>query len=263
MKKKDNNQRARAIPAGLMECLAAIGILVLVFVIIFCVRSCETAWGSENGIFEDTLSPSKTSPTTTVLTPIPADGISYPLTITDGVTLDKIYTATGYFPEDGSDEAMENVLAAKLTNSSGKTLEYLTFTLTVNGETYPFAAATVPGGKSVYVFNSARKSAPDAVTALAGEAEITIYFAEEPSAEHDSLSYAVQDGTVVVTNISDKDIQSDIVVYYKSTAENGYLGGITYRFRISGGLAAGKSFNAYAPHAYAHMTEIMFVQYEE
>lgn len=266
MKKRTKNEKkqsARRIPGGLMEFLVAVGILVLVLVITVCTRSCEIARDSESGIFEDTSAPAQNSPTTTVLDPLPAEGITYPLAITEDIVLDQVYTATGYFPEDGSDEAIEKVLAAKLTNTSAKTLEYLTFTLTVNGESYPFAAATVPGGKSVYVFNSERKSSPDAVTSLAGEAAIEIYFTQEPSAKTETLSYQVENGTVVVTNISEKDIQSDIMVYYKATAEKGYLGGITYRFRISGGLAAGKSFSAYAPHAYAHMTEIMFAQYEE
>lgn len=263
MTKNEKKQSPRRIPGGLMEFLAAVGILVLVLAITVCTRSCEIARDGQSGIFEDTSAPTPNSPTTTVLDPLPAEGVAYPVAITGDISVDQVYTATGYFPEDGSDEAIENVLAIKLTNTSDKTLEYLTFTLTVNGEAYSFAAATVPGGKSVYVFNSARASAPGTVTSLTGEAQIEVYFAEEPSAKTDVLSYQVQNGTVTVTNISGQDIRSEIMVYYKATAEKGYLGGITYRFRISGGLAAGESFNAYAPHAYAHMTEIMFAQYEE
>lgn len=266
-KKANNKQNARKAPGGLVEFLVALGVVVLLIVLVVCTRSC--AFGEEikppvtSGVFEDTSAPAKDNPTSTILNPIPADEITYPFVITDGVTLEKVYTATGYFPEDGSDEAIENVLAAKLTNTSDKTLEYLTFTLTVNGEAYKFAAATIPAEKSVYVFNTERKTAPEKLTSLEGEVEFEIYFAEEPSAKTDTLSYKVQNGTIVVTNTSERDIISDIVVYYKATAEDGYLGGITYRFRISGGLAAGQSFSAYAPHAYAHMTEIMFAQYEE
>ena len=235
----------------------------MVFLFILCARSCNALQEDKDGILEDTSTPAKNSPTTTVLNPIPSEGIAYPLAISDDIVLEQIYTATGFFPEDGSDEAIENVLAVKLTNTSSKMLEYLTFSLTVNGNVYSFSAATVPAGKSVYVFNSERKTSPDLVTVLEGNVEMELRFSEEPSTKPDVFSYDIQNGMVVVTNLSDKDIKSDIIVYYKSTVENGYLGGITYRFRISGGLAAGKSFNAYAPHAYAHMTEIMFVQYEE
>lgn len=268
MKKKNKKVSEKRAPEGLFEFLAAVGVVALIIAIVFCTRSC--AFGETidptltSGVYEDTSAPAKDSPTTTTLNPLPiAETISYPLALSEGLTVDKVYTATGYFPEDGSEEAIENVLAVKLTNKSEKTLEYLTFSLDANGETYKFSAATIPAGKSVYAFNLDRKSAPENLDTLAGETEFEIYFAKEPSAKTDMLSYDIKNGTVVVTNISGRDIKSDIVVYYKATAEDGYLGGITYRFRISGGLEAGKSFNAYAPHALTHMTEIMFAQYEE
>ncbi len=265
--KKVSEKRARRAPEGLIEFLAAAGVVALLVIVVFCTRSC--AFGEEietpitSGVFEDTSAPVKDAPTATILNPIPVEGITYPIQVTQGVTLDKVYTATGYFPEDGSDDAIENVLTIKITNTSTKTLEYLTFTLDLDGEVYRFAASTIPGEKSVYLFNTERKTAPAKITTLTGEEEFKVYFANEPSKKQETLSYEIKNGSIVVTNISETDIKSDIVVYYKATAEDGYLGGITYRFRISGGLVAGKSFNAYAPHALTHMTEIMFAQYEE
>ena len=253
-------------PAGLTEFLAALGIVALVTVLILCARSCS--WGKDDSETDgtssvDTSAAVNAAPPATVLTPVPAEDISYPFPVTAGITLDRIYTATGYFPEDGSDEAIDNVLAVKLTNISEKTLEYLSFSLTLNGEICKFTAATVPAGKSVYAFSTERSTAPESISSIESDVEFVLYFTEEPSAKTDNLSYDVQNGTIVVTNISERDISSDIVVYYKAKAEDGYLGGITYRFRISGGLAAGERFNAYAPHAYGQKTEIMFAQYEE
>ena len=265
-KKANKRETTRSLPLGLAELLTVLGGVVLVIALIVCVRYCAAGdidLSVTDGVLEDTAAPADDAPKTTVLTPIPAKEIAYPLPLTGGITLDQVYTATGYFPEDGSDEAVENVLAVKLTNISDQTLEYMTFSLTVNGEICSFSVATVPAEKSVYVFSTGRKTAPEQLTSLEKEVEFEIYFAGEPSAKTDTLSYTVQNGTIVVTNISDLDIESDIVVYYKATAEDGYLGGITYRLRISGGLSAGQSFSAYAPHAYAHMTEIMFTQYEE
>lgn len=264
--KKSDNRSARKASSGLIELLAAVGLIVLVVVVIFCTRSCTLFVdipSVEDGVLDDKLPPKEDSPMSTVLNPVSADDAVYPIRVSESVTLDKIYTATGYFPEDGSDEEIVNVLAVKLTNTSEKTLEYLAFELTVNEEVYKFAVATLPAGKSVYAFNTEQKSAPEAVTTAECAVEYEIYFTSEPSKMAETFTYQIQNGTVVVKNISDKDIASDIVVYYKSTANGGYLGGITYRFRISGGLDAGKSYNAYAPHAYSHMTEIMFTSYEE
>lgn len=269
MKKTKNSQNKKRLPSGLSEFLAALGIVFFVLLLVSVLRSCGASDEDENedeadgATTEDTAAETEELPTATVLDPLILDGIELPLSLTAGITVDQLYTATGRFPEDGSDEAVENVLAVKLSNTTDKTLEYLTFTLTVNGEEYPFAVTTLPGGESIHVFNSERKTAPETVTSAAGETEYEIYFAEEPSVHSESLAFEVQNGTIVVTNISETDITSDIMVYYKTKSDSGYLGGITYRFRISGGLPAGKSHNAYAPHAYVDMTEVMFVQYEE
>jgi hypothetical protein len=249
-------------PSGVIELFAALGVAVLVGLLIFGIHSCESRPSVKDGIMNDSVVSSK-GPTQTVMNPIPVKEAILPLQLAKGVTVDQVYTSTGYFPEDGTDKAMKGVFAVKLTNTSEQTLEYLTFTLKVNGEKYKFAAATVPAKKSVYVFNSKSKKAPDKISALEGEEEVKTYFPTEPSKKIGTLSYSVNTGSIVVKNISKRDINSDIMVYYKSTADGGYLGGITYRFRIKGGLDAGKSHTAFAPHAYAHMTEIMFVQYEE
>ena len=252
---------------GIPELLAAIGVVALLVAIVFFTRSC--AFGERidpsltGGIYEDTSGSSENSPNQTVLNPLVPEGEICPIDVSENIVIDKIYYALGYFPEDGTDDPIENILAVKVTNKSDKTLEYCTFTLTVNGEVFRFSIATIPAKNSVYAFNLDRKIAPTKVDTAIAEKEFEIYFAEEPTKKSDFLSYEIKNGEIVVTNITGTDIQSDIVVYYKSTTDTGYLGGITYRFRISGGLLAGKSYTAYAPHALSHMTEIMFAQYEK
>ncbi|MBQ8333398.1 MAG: hypothetical protein IJX93_06465, partial [Clostridia bacterium] len=76
------------------------------------------------------------------------------------------------------------------------------------------------------------------------------------------LAYTITDGTIAITNVSGEDIPSDIVVYYKNMYANTYMGGITYRVCVTGGLQAGESFNGYAPHATENDTKIMFTEYE-
>jgi len=247
-------------PTGLPELLVVLLIIVVLILLILLVRSCTP---NESG----TPDPSQTdtnhdSPNSTELNPIPFADVVLPVSVTSAVTVDNIFTATGYYPEDGTDDGVENVLAAKFTNTSDKVLEYMTVVLKVNSESYNFAITTLPAGKSVYVFNSDRKTAPDVITSLSGVSEYEIYFDEEPEKMEESIASDVQNGLIVVKNISDKDITSDIVIYYKSKTENGYLGGITYRLRVPGGLKSGETYNAYAPHSYAHMTEVMFVKLE-
>lgn len=270
MKKKKQKNPAGASgkkqSSGLAEFLAAVGVLAVFVLLALFARSCgneeQPASALDNDAAAETAESASDYPDTTELNPIMIDGVELPVTVTSGITVDNLYTATGYYPEDGTDEGVENVLAAKFTNTSDRTLEYLTAVLTVNGEAYNFAVTTIPAGASVYVYNADRKTAPSSAASVTAEAGYELYFAEEPTTQPENLEYDIQNGTIVVKNISGEDITSDIVVYYKSKAENGYLGGITYRFTVSGGLGAGETYNAYAPHSYVNMTEIVFAQCE-
>lgn len=263
MKKKKNitaKGKSHKTPAGLFEFLAALGVVVLIVIIVFCTRSCTYGEGSDPS---GTNGASVGDKNGVNMTPISTEGLVFPRYITDSTLLENVYSATGSFPEDGEGSQVENVLAIKLTNVSDRSLEYLVFDLKINEEYYEFSVAAIPPGKSVYAFNLEKKSTPESISSLDKDVEFQTFFAEEPSAMKDVFSYDIKDGVIVVTNISGSEIKSDINVYYKTTTKDGYLGGITYRFRIKGGLPAGESYSAYAPHALTHMTEIMFAQYEE
>jgi hypothetical protein len=262
MKKKKNitaKGKSHKKSAGLFEFFAALGVVALIVIIVFSTRSCaydeDAGHADSNGASADKNDVN--------MTPISTEGLAFPRYITDSTLLENLYSATGSFPEDGEGSMVENVLAVKLTNVSDRSIEYLTFDLKINEEYYEFSVAAIPPGKSVYAFNLGKKSAPESISSLDKAVEFQTFFAEEPSAMNDVFSYDIKDGVIVVTNISGSEIKSDINIYYKSTTNDGYLGGITYRFRVKGGLPAGESFNAYAPHALTHMTEIMFAQYEE
>jgi hypothetical protein len=57
-----------------------------------------------------------------------------------------------------------------------------------------------------------------------------------------------ENGIMEVTNTSNQDIASDIFIYYKNSAVDLFYGGITYRVRIEGGLAAGESARIISAH---------------
>ncbi len=254
MKKNKKTSRAE----GLAEFIVALALIAALVCIVIFARGCSADHsGSDTPETE-----ADTSENISELEPIASYGIEYPIEIADGITLDWVYTATGYFPEDATDDMVEDVLAAKFTNTTDRSLEYMTLTLTVNGEEYPFSIKTLPAGRSVYVFNSDRLAAPTDVTEVTSEVEYQVFFADEPTLREDVFKYTVTDGMIAVTNVTDEDITADFYVYYKSTAGEDLFGGITYRFKVSGTIKAGESFNGYTPHAYSHMTEVMFTDYE-
>ena len=66
-------------------------------------------------------------------------------------------------------------------------------------------------------------------------------------------------GAVNVTNISGKDIEGDIVIYYKNVYGGTMYGGITYRITIQGGLKAGQVRQIMTKHFITDVSRIMFV----
>ena len=76
----------------------------------------------------------------------------------------------------------------------------------------------------------------------------------------DRVKLQFLDGVINVTNVSDTDIEGEIVVYYKNAASDLYYGGITYRSRVAGGIKAGETRQVAGAHASKTGSAAMFVQ---
>ena len=75
----------------------------------------------------------------------------------------------------------------------------------------------------------------------------------------DTVKLQVFDGVINATNISDKDIDGEIVIYYKNAASDLFYGGITYRIQIQDGLKADEIRQVMTQHASDTGSKIMFV----
>ena len=111
-------------PSGVIELFAALGVAVLVGLLIFGIHSCESRPSVKDGIMNDSVVSSK-GPTQTVMNPIPVKEAILPLQLAKGVTVDQVYTSTGYFPEDGTDKAMKGVLAAAENTSACRRMAHI------------------------------------------------------------------------------------------------------------------------------------------
>ncbi len=189
-------------------------------------------------------------------------------------TLDKnlkvvaVGSYSGDYMEDGSDEAVSDVMMIVVANEGEDTLQYAEITLT--GDTGKgdadgavFKLSTLKPGDRVMVLEANRKaySSNDSYT----EASIAnvVFFTEPLSLYEDKLEIQPLEGGFNITNISDEDITGDIVVYFKSKAEDMYQGGITYRGRIEGGLNAGEIRQVMSEHFYGSETKVMFITIAE
>ena len=186
-----------------------------------------------------------------------------PIYLGKGLKLTALSEVTGNFPEDGSDEFVESMLSATFLNEGDKAIQYASVKVTVGEETFSFVFSTLPAGKSVRVFEADRKECVGSEDTVSAEIESIVYFQEELSIYENDLEITISDGVISVKNISERDMDKEISVFYKTVSGDTYIGGITYRFRVPAGLAAGEEYQGNAKHASEKMSKVMFVTYAE
>ena len=180
------------------------------------------------------------------------------INLNNGLVITDIGSYTGIYMEDGSDEVVSGALMMVVKNTGDKTVQYAKITLEAGETDGLFELTTLPAGQSVVLLEQTRMSYDKNAEYMAAKTENLALFSEEPSVMADTLQMQVLDGVINVTNISDIDIDGEIVVYYKNSAADLYYGGITYRSRITGGLKAGEIRQVVGAHLSKSGTAIMF-----
>lgn len=178
----------------------------------------------------------------------------------NGLRLVRLSSVAGVFPEDGKDEFLPEIFCATIQNTTDRTLSIGRVELTVNLESYIFEITSIPPGASVHAYEMRRKTPPATVVDLRGECLFAAYREEEPDLDPDRLEIKMENSGIRVKNLTGEDIEGPVYIYYKSVQNEIYIGGITYRVKLTG-LKAGDEITLHAGHATAEHTEIMYVEY--
>lgn len=147
---------------------------------------------------------------------------------------------SGIYMEDGTNEVVSGVMMLILENTSGQDLQLARIDVEYPGFTAEFEATNIPAGESVVLLEKNRAPMPQEHF-LSASSRNVVFFPEKMSLREDILQITGGNGTLKVTNISGEDIAGDILIYYKNSASDLLYGGITYRVRVQGGLAAGET----------------------
>lgn len=169
---------------------------------------------------------------------------------------------TGLFFEDGTDEVVSNIVMLVVKNISNKDLQYAEIELTTDMRTLNFYVTTLKAGASVLVLELNRQSYILGEEYVEAKLNNDIFFQSELTVYEDVFKIGALDGAMNVTNISDKDITGEVIIYYKNRSSDMYYGGITYRTRIPG-IKAGEIKQIMLKHFSPTGSEIMFVTYTE
>ena len=195
-----------------------------------------------------------------VIEPVEAPEIEDKAFMDGLVTVEKVGRYAGIFVEDGSDEIVSDVFAITVVNNSDKMLQYAQVVITCGGEEYTFDMSTIPVGARAQVLEKNKKALPEDLSGAQTVLTTVTEFQEAPSTYPEVFELTPFEYSVNIKNISKSDISGDVYVYYKTKVGDLYMGGITYRAKVTD-LAAGEEKSAYASHFYGSDSEILFVTY--
>lgn len=169
---------------------------------------------------------------------------------------------SGTYVEDGTEEEVTDVLALIVKNTGDTLIEYAELTLNCGEATGIFRLSALPVGSSALVMEANRLTYQQGTDyQLKKEpkcAELTsavLDFSEE-------FELYPDDGVINIKNICESDISSDVCVYYKNFRYGLYIGGICYRARIKGGIAAGEVAQSMQTHYSNVDSVILYMTYE-
>ncbi len=183
--------------------------------------------------------------------------------IVNGLSLVSIGSYTGMYIEEGKDVEVKDVLAVTVYNGSTNDLQYAEIYVSVGEVFAQFDITCLPAGSSVTVLEKRMKNYVSGMQFKYVTASNVAFFSGEMPLHSDTVFVTCVDGYINVTNMSDTDIDSDVIVYYKKYKDGRYFGGITYTVTVKGGISAKSSVMMAAPHFVPGESKVMFVIYDE
>ena len=176
----------------------------------------------------------------------------------NGMYITEVGKYTGVYMEDGSDEIIPDVLMITVENKGQEAIQYAEVLMPAGDKEAFFSMSTLtPGSKMILLEQNRMEYVEESYTTAI--AKNVVVFSKELGLCEDKVKIQILDGVINITNVSGKDIDEDIIIYYKNSAEDVFYGGITYRARIEGGLEKGEVEQIMASHCSQTGSTIMFV----
>ena len=178
----------------------------------------------------------------------------------EGFAFSEVFSYSGPFVEDGSNDNVENIAAVRVENRTGQALRYAEFTVMTGSGELQFTCTTLFPGRAALLLEQNRAaytgSAANGIKVAAKG-----MFEETPTLYPDVFSVGVNGHVMTLRNLTSAPIPGEIYVYYKRTNAQGYLGGITYRVRFAD-LAGGSEASKSSQNLSAQDSDILFIDCE-
>ncbi len=172
-----------------------------------------------------------------------------------GVTVDNFLKIISIGERDG-------VLSVFVRNTSKQDIQYaLLSVMTTEGRAeFPISTLTAEASVTLrcnngYVFN-------EETVYYSWKIENKVIFEDELSCYPDVFEIDGVDGFISIKNISKKDVEGKIYIYYKNVTDGVYDDGVTYRASVDG-LKKGEKSQIKTQHYLKDSSRILFVEYAE
>lgn len=156
----------------------------------------------------------------------------------------------------------DSVLSVFVRNVSDEDIQYALLSVMTGNGRAEFPISTLTAGASAtlrcnngYIFDD------DAVY-YGWKVENKAIFKEKLSCYPDVFEIDGVDGFISIKNISDKDVEGKIYIYYKNVTDGVYDDGVTYRAYVDG-LKKGEKTQIKTQHYLKDSSRILFVTYAE
>lgn len=199
--------------------------------------------------------PTETEPVQTTLPEEPFRSIN----LGYGVYLEQVRSYTGTYMEDGSDQLVSDVMMIRIANTGEDDIQLMNIEVSYAEELYHFTATNLPAGSAAVLLELSRAPMPKGNPVSAVANNVVLYH-DNMQADFSVYEISGADGALNVKNVSGKDIAGDIYVYYKYKIQDIYYGGITFRVKIEGGLAAGEIRQIMTSHYNPDNCEVILIE---
>lgn len=206
--------------------------------------------------------PSASEPATSEPEPMQAEMEDTLVKLSHGLVILNTGAYDGAYMEDGTDETVSGVLMIVVKNTGSDPIQYADITLPTDAGQAKFTLSTLPSGASCVLLEQTRMAYTGSERVSEAESQNVAFFTGPLTLHEDRLQLQLLDDAINVVNISGGDISGDVVIYYKNAASDLYYGGITYRVRLEGGLAADEVRQIMPTHFTKSGSEIMFITTE-
>lgn len=179
------------------------------------------------------------------------------ISLGEGLKIVQMGEYNGPYLEDGSNEEVSGIQMIVLENTTKQDLQYAEINVEHKDKIAEYAVTNIPAGGKVLVLEKNRMESTKKT--VKNTSLNNVVFLDEMPLYKNTVEIQGMDGIINVKNISANDIRNDFYIYYKNINEEMYLGGITYRVKIEGGLKTGEIRQLGANHFKAVGCEILMV----